>query len=67
MKRAVWIKRNRRPMAGAFKYCWSGGYFLVRLDSVDPVTGLTREFRVYNDDVSFNGWHLAEPESDPIV
>lgn len=62
MKKGIWIK-GKKKVTGEWEYCWSGDYFVVRLDSKDTVTGQHRSFRVYDDHPEFNGFKLVREES----
>ncbi len=58
---AVW-KKGKKTIKGRWMYIWHRNVFLIRLDSVDEITGQGREIEVHGDDPEFNGWKLIEGE-----
>lgn len=62
--RATWRHPKRaRLQAGEWEYNRSGGYFVIRLDSEDPVTGQRRVFTTYNDTPDWGEWKRLKPSS----
>ncbi len=58
MKTGTWTD-GKRTESGRWDYCWGGDYFVVILDSRDPVTGMPRQFRVYDDHPEWGNFKLV--------
>ena len=59
--RATWQK-GKKTLTGSWYYNWSAKTFVIRLDSVDRVTGEPRTIRLKGEESpEWDGWKLVVP------
>lgn len=60
-EQATWSHPKRKTkLAGTWEYDWAGGFFIIWLDSIDPITGDQRRVITYNDHPEWGHWKLGK-------
>ena len=54
-KKATW-KNGKKKVKGSWYYNWAGDFFVITLDSRDPITGQPRQFLVYGESPEWGNW-----------
>ena len=62
MKKGRW-RNGDQVIDGHWQYNWASDTFSIRLDSRDPITGLTRSFTVYGDEPEWGNWKLERDDA----